>query len=194
MIIDRINKRQSRALAVCLLLLALSGLFSATALPIWLVNDNLQERVDDAREKLARYNSITQQDRQLRQYYSRLTRTRSSSGQLLQSESEAVAAAEMQRVMRAIADANFTELVSTQILPSSALDEEGLRPVGLRVRVQGTLPGLIRTIYGLESNSMLLFLEEFSLRIASNRRIGQESAVRRFEANFDVIGFMSVLK
>jgi hypothetical protein len=185
---------QRRILAVAILCAAAVALLSVTVVPIWLANRNLSAHIDELSEQLVRYESIAEQDSHLRDHYARLTQARSSSGQLLKSESESVAAAEIQRALRSITDDNDADLLSTQILPAADLDEEGLRPVGVRVRIRGTLPSVVESIYDLESNSMLLFLENFSLQIAGDRRVGNSPITRSFEAHFDVIGLMSVLK
>jgi hypothetical protein len=185
---------QRRTLAASLLCLVVVGILSFTVVPIWLVNRSMDSRIEELADLLVRYENIAAQDAHLRDHYARLTEARSSSGQLLKSESESVAAAEIQRALRAITDSNDAELLSTQILPAAELDEEGLQPVGVRVRIRGTLPSVVESVYDLESNSMLLFLENFSLRIAGDRRLGNSPVTRYFEAHFDVIGLMSVLK
>ncbi len=183
-----------RAIAVSILCLATIAALGVTVVPIWLVNRSLGTRIEDLGELLVRYENIVEQDSEIREYYTRLTEARSSSGQLLKSESASVAAAEIQRALRSITDENDAALLSTQILPTADLDEEGLQPVGVRVRIRGSLPSVVQSIYDLESNSMLLFLENFTLRIAGDRRVGNSPLTRSFEANFDVIGLMSVLK
>ena len=185
---------QRRALAVSILGAVVIGIASITVVPIWLINVSLDSRIDELAERLVRYENIAEQDSSLRDHYVRLTEARSSSGQLLKSESESVAAAEIQRALRSITDDNHADLLSTQMLPSAELDEEGLQPVGVRVRIRGTLPGIIESVYDLESHSMLLFLENFSIRIAGDRRVGNSPLTRSFEASFDVIGLMSVLQ
>lgn len=188
------RRSHRRALACAILLTLTAAVLSVTVVPLWVVNANMRTSIRDLSNQLVRYESIAEQDTELRRHYAKLTEARSSSGQLLKSESESVAAAEMQRAVRSITDANQASLLSTQILPAADLDEEGLQPVGLRVRIRGALPGVIQSVYELESNSMLLFLENFSLRIAGDRRLGNEPATRFFEAQFDVIGLMSVLQ
>ncbi|HMB72319.1 MAG TPA: type II secretion system protein GspM [Gammaproteobacteria bacterium] len=186
--------KHSRLLACGIALTLVATILSLTVVPVWAVNAHMRSSIADLSDRLVRYESISEHDALLRRHYARLTEARSSTGQLLKSESESVAAAEIQRALRSITDDNEASLLSTQMLPSSELDEEGLQPVGLRVRIRGTLPSVIHSVYELESNSMLLFLENFSLRIAGDRRLGNTPATRYFEAHFDVIGLMSVLK
>jgi len=183
-----------RMIAVSILCVLTVAALSVTVVPIWLVNRNLGTHIVELGDLLVRYENIVEQDSEIREYYTRLTEARSSSGQLLKSESASVAAAEIQRALRSITDENDAALLSTEILPTADLDEEGLQPVGVRVRIRGTLPSVVRSVYDLESNSMILFLENFSLRIAGDRRVGNSPLTRSFEANFDVIGLMSVLK
>jgi len=183
-----------RIIAVSILCVVTVAALSITVVPIWLVNRNLGTHIEELGDLLVRYENIVEQDSEIRDYYTRLTEARSSSGQLLKSESASVAAAEIQRALRSITDENDAALLSTEILPTADLDEEGLQPVGVRVRIRGTLPSVVRSVYDLESNSMILFLENFSLRIAGDRRVGNSPLTRSFEANFDVIGLMSVLK
>jgi hypothetical protein len=194
MSIAKMSPGRRRAIAISILCVVTVAALGVTVVPIWLVNRNLGSRIEELGDLLVRYENIVEQDSEIREYYTRLTEARSSSGQLLKSESASVAAAEIQRALRSITDGNDAALLSTQILPATDLDEEGLQPVGVRVRIRGTLPSVVKSIYDLESNSMLLFLENFSLRIAGDRRVGNSPLTRSFEANFDVIGLMSVLQ
>jgi hypothetical protein len=194
MSIAKMSPGRRRAIAISILCVVTVAALGITVVPIWLVNRNLGSRIEELGDLLVRYENIVEQDSEIREYYTRLTEARSSSGQLLKSESASVAAAEIQRALRSITDGNDAALLSTQILPATDLDEEGLQPVGVRVRIRGTLPSVVKSIYDLESNSMLLFLENFSLRIAGDRRVGNSPLTRSFEANFDVIGLMSVLQ
>jgi len=189
--IDRLDARQRRILAQAIFVLVVLATLSVTALPVWLANANYQARLDQLQERLQRFEQIASQDPQLRRRYSELQRSRAARGHFLNSDSEATAAAEIQRIIKDITAANGTQLLSTQILP--AANEDGMLRISLRVRISGALPGIIESVYDVESNGVFLFLDNFSLRQAAARRIRANVAVDSFEANFDLVAYMQEL-
>jgi len=189
--IERLDPRQRRIFALAILLAVVLAGLSVTALPVWLANANYQARLDQLQERLQRFEQIASQDPLLRRRYSELQRTQATRGHFLNSDSEATAAAELQRIIKDITAANGTQLLSTQILP--AANEDGMLRISLRVRISGALPGIIESVYDVESNGVFLFLENFSLRQAAARRIRANVAVDSFEANFDLVAYMQEL-
>ncbi|MDH4108018.1 MAG: type II secretion system protein GspM [Gammaproteobacteria bacterium] len=186
--IERLDEKQRRMLALGILGFIVAAILSVTVLPLWLVNSGYQARIDQLQERLQRFGAIAAQDPELRRRFADLQRAQSSRGHFLAGDSEATAAAELQRIIKEISSANGTQLLSTQILP--AADEDGMLRIGLRVRISGAMPGLMESVYDLESNEVFLFLENFSMRQATGRRIRATVPLEGFEANFDLIAYM----
>jgi len=191
MMIEKLDARHRRIIALSILGCVILAVLSVTVLPVWLINANYQSELDQLHDRLQRYQAITSQDPELRRRYTELARAQSSRGHFLNSDSDATAAAELQRIIKEISAANGTQLLSTQIMP--ATNDGGMVRIALRVRMTGPLPGIMESVYSLESNGVFLFLENFSLRQGAGRRMRSITAIDTFEANFDLVAYMQEL-
>ncbi len=187
--IERMSPARQRFLAIALLVVVVIGAMSVTALPLVLANVHYQNDIEQLQERLLRLRQISTQDDELRQQYADLRRAQSSRGYFLKGDSETIASADLQRILKRISASNGTQLVSTQQLPATS--ENNLTRISLRVRVQGPLTGLVESMYALESNSVLLFLDNLSLRQTATRRLRVPAHNQSFEASFDLIAYMS---
>ena len=186
---ERLSEGQQRQLAVALLASLVIAVIGLTVLPVVLANLRYQSEVERLHAQLVRLQDIAEHDDDLRRQYGELRRAQSSRGYFLKGDSEAVASADLQRIIKSIAAAHGTQLLSTQILPAG--NENELTRISLRVRVQGPLTGVVESLYALESNSVLLFLDNLSLRTAESRRILKPGSDHRFEAQFDLVAYMT---
>lgn len=184
----------ARAAAVALLVVALGVTLSVTALPVWLVNSEFQDELDGLQERLTRYEHIAESDADLRRYLARLERAQASGGHLLRSESPMVAAAEMQAALEKIADANDTQLISTQIVEYEGKDDAELVRVALSVRARGMLGQLIESVHALEASPTLFFVEDFVMQTANTRRARGQEPQKIFETTFTLVGYMATLQ
>lgn len=181
----------SRLAALALLAIAVAMLFSITVVPVWAVNAGYQARLDDLNDQLLRYERIADHDVELRRYFTTLQQAQSSDGHLLRSNSPMLAAAEIQAALEKVTDASDAHLVSTRILEPDEADEGNLTRVALSVRARGTLQDLVQSIHSLESNPMLLFVDDFAMQLANTRRIRGQEPQRYFEASFTLAGYMA---
>lgn len=182
-------RNPERFAAVAILAIAVTVLFGLTALPAWLANARYQQEVEELHGRLVRLDAMSEQADDIRERFDALRRAQNSRGYFLQSESASVASADLQRILKSISNANGTQLMSTQILPAST--DDNLTRVSLRVRVRGPLAGLIASMYALETNTVLLFIDNLSIRQAASRRLQNVHRNQPFEANFDLIAFNS---
>ena len=159
--IDRLDKQQQRHLAIGILALAVLLLLAVTVLPVWVANASRQAAIDDASERLQRYELIAARDSELLpQYESQLHRQRAS-GKHLRSETVALAGAELQRRVTSISAGNGARVMSTQILPTA--NEKGFLRVALKVRLTGPLPALLQSLYDLETDDVYMFVDNAAL-------------------------------
>lgn len=181
-----LDKKRQRQLAVGLLVAVVLVLLSLTAVPIWAANSSRQARLDDGMERLQRYEQIAARDEKLLPQYEALIRQQKSAGNHLRSDTPAVAGAELQRLVKTIASANSTQIMSTQILPIA--EEHGFVRVALNVRLRGTLPAIIKSFYDIETDDVFMFLDNVSLR---DNMIGRsDPVVRQMDAEFELIAYM----
>lgn len=183
-----LDAKQQRQLAIGLLVLAVIFFLGITAGPIWYANASRQAALDQAQERLHRYEHIAVRDTELLPQYEALRQAQKSAGNQLRSDTAAVAGAELQRRVKDITAVHQAQIVSTQILPVA--NEEGFVRIALRVRLRGVLPSLLRSIYDIETNNVHMFLDNLSLRNNSGGLRQRQMVIRPMEAEFDLIAYM----
>jgi len=186
--IDKLDRKQQRQLAISILAAVIAAVLLVTTGPIWLANSSRQATLEQASERLQRYEQITARDNeQLPQYEAQL-RTQRLAGNHLRSDTEAVAGAELQRLVKTITATNKAQIVSTQILPVS--EEQGFVRVALKVRLRGTLPAVLQSFYDIETNDIHMFLDNVALRDNMAGRSQFKVQVRPIDAEFELIAYM----
>ena len=186
--IRQLNDQQQRTLAISLFVLALLIIASVIIIPAWTVNAASRDRIDQMQLRLDKLQQIAASDKDLRPQYEKIRAARRSAGNYLKSSTEAVAAAELQGILKSLAGASRLQVLSTQILPTS--QEDQFIRVGLRGRLRGTLPGIVDTLYAIETNGVFLFLDSVSLRNTFDRARGLRTSGLEFEIDIDLITYM----
>ena len=183
-----LDAKQQRQLAIGLLVLAVIVFLGVTAGPVWYANASRQAALDQAQERLQRYEQIAARDTQLLPQYEALRQAQKSAGNQLRSDTAAVAGAELQRRVKDITAVHQAQIVSTQILPVAS--EEGFVRIALRVRLRGVLPSILRSLYDIETNDVHMFLDNLSLRNNAAGLRQRQLLNRPMEAEFDLIAYM----
>jgi len=187
-VISEIDSKQQRQLAIGVLVLAVLAILSLTAGPVWYANASRQATMDQAQERLLRYEQIAARDKELLPQYEALRQAQKSAGNQLRSDTAAVAGAELQRRVKDITAVHQAQIVSTQILPIAS--EEGFVRIALRVRLRGVLPALLQSVYDIETNEVHMFLDNLSFRNNAAGLRQQQMLIRPMEAEFDLIAYM----
>lgn len=186
--ISKLDNQQQRQLAIGILAAAVIALFLITAGPVWLANASRQATLDDAYERLHRYQQIAARDSEmLPQYEAQLQRQRQA-GNHLRSETSAVAGAELQRIVKSVTASNSAQILSTQLLPVS--EEQGFLRVALKVRLRGELPAILQSLYDVETNDVFMFVDNVSLRDSSAGRGMPQGRLRPMDAEFELVAYM----
>lgn len=185
--IGRLSAIQQRRLALGILAALIAAVLSIAVAPVWSANasyrariDLVQSRLQDLRADVAAYERLRPRIEQLRQ-------SQLADGHYLRSNTEAVAAAELQSIAKRVSAKNGVQVLTTQILP--ARHEEDFVRVALKVRMRGNLEGVVRSVYEIESSPTFLFMDNVSIRSSARRRATQ-AAIDQFDADFEIIGFM----
>jgi sensor c-di-GMP phosphodiesterase-like protein len=185
---DRLDKKQQRQLAIGILAAAVVALFAITAGPVWMANASRQATLDEAQERLQRYQRIAARDAELLPQYEAQLRRQRESGNHLRSETGALAGAELQRLVKNITTANQAQIMSTQLLPAS--EQSGFLRVALKVRLRGEYPAILRSLYELETNEVYMFVEEIMLRDDTGGRAPIKALARPMDAEFELVAYM----
>ncbi len=186
--IERLNDVQQRRLTIAILCGFVLALMAITILPAWTTSAGFDAQIGQMQATLLRLRAQTDADVALRPRHEQLLRSHASSSHHLKSDTEAVAAAELQRVVKAITANNATQILTTQILPVA--EEGDFVRVALRIRVRGTYEGIVQSVYDIEANQTFLFIDNLSIRNGARRRIRGSDEVNQFDGDFDLIAYM----
>jgi general secretion pathway protein M len=182
------DTKRRRGLATGILAVAVALLLAITVVPVWVANATRQAAIDDASERLQRYQQIAARDSELLPQYETLLRRQKASGKHLRSDTVALAGAELQRRVTSIGSGNGARVMSTQILPTSS--EKGFVRVAIKVRMTGTLPAILQSLYDVETDDVYMFLDNVALSDPRAGRTQFKVEVRPMNADFELIAYM----
>jgi general secretion pathway protein M len=186
--IDNLDKQQQRHLAIAILAAVVTAILLATAGPVWVANNSRQATLDQAYERLQRYQHIAARDAELLpQYEAQLQRQRQA-GNHLRSDTSALAGAELQRLVKTVTSANQAQIMSTQLLPVS--EQSGFLRVALKVRLRGEFPAILRSLYDLETNEVYMFVDDLALRDNMGGRRPNKGQAWPMDAEFELVAYM----
>ena len=184
--IEKLDNKQQRQLAIGLLVAAIIAVLTITAGPVWVANASRQATLDDAYDRLQRYQQISARDQELLPQYEAQLRKQRSAGNHLRSETSAVAGAELQKLVKDITGRSKAQILSTQLLPVS--EEQGFLRVALKVRLRGELPAILQSLYEIETNDVHMFVDGLALR---DDMAGRTNAIfRPMNAEFELVAYM----
>lgn len=187
--IEKLDRKQRRLLALAILLLALALVFSITVLPVLLANQHYRDTIAGLEGRLQQLQRAAAIGDSLQPQYEQLKRWKTSDAQYLKSNSAALAAAELQSLVKRIIVSKNAEVVSTQILTTR--QEEGFDRVALKVRIRGELENIIQAFYVIETGEPFVFMDNVSVRASRGRRIrGQAPTLQTLDIDMELIGYM----
>ena len=187
--IEKLDRKQRQLLALAILLLALALVFSITLLPVLLANQHYRDTIAGLEGRLQQLQRAAAIGDTLQPQYEQLKRWKTSDAQYLKSNSAALAAAELQRLVKRIIVSKNAEVVSTQILTTR--QEEGFDRVALKVRIRGELENIIQAFYVIETGEPFVFMDNVSVRASRGRRIrGQAPTLQTLDIDMELIGYM----
>ena len=155
------NGIRGRALAVALVLLIISAVVAAVAVPTYV----LYSRYSDARSaieaRIERYQRIASSKGEYQRALD-VIKARESGRFFLKNSAPNLGGAELTDLVRPMLEANAARL--TAIQPVTVKDEGGFRVYSLNVGFNGTPAALQKTLYALETSIPYLFIENVTLR------------------------------
>lgn len=187
--IEKLNPKQRRLLALAILVLALGVVFSVSLLPVLLANQHYRETIASLESRLQKLQRAAAVGDSLQPQYEQLKRWQTSDAQYLKSNSAALAAAELQRLVKRVMVAKNAQVVSTQILTTRA--EEGFDRVSLKVRLRGELENIVQAFHVLETGEPFVFLDNVSIRASRGRRVrGKVTTAQTLDVDMELIAYM----
>ena len=185
---EQFTASQRKQLAVGILVAVIFCLLGITAIPLWSINASSQEHIDLLQMQLAGLTQMSDEDAVLRPQLERLQRDQISNVHYLKGSTETQSAAELQRLVKSIASRNKTTVTRTQVLSST--QDRGLARIALRVRMRGSMRGVVDSIYDIESSEPFLFMKNLRLQDTSRRKTAAAIAAKQIDAEFELTAFM----
>lgn len=195
---DSLTQKQRQSLALAILALVAVMIFTLTVAPLWAVNQHYLDTIDDLENRLQILQRAASAGSSLRSEHEQLKRSLASNRHYLKSTSEALAAANLQGIIKRITASKDMEVLSTQILPAS--EEAGFIRVALKVRMRGGLDNTVKVFHALETGQPYLFLDNVSIlshtrrsakiNYSNTRLTGQAQYGYLLNVDFDLIGYM----
>lgn len=179
----------SRALALLILLAMIAIAYLGVVQPIWDKAVATRQSIEDMQAAIERYRRVAAELPARRTLLAALRQQQAVSEGFLEGPNDALIAAQLQNRVKALVEAAHGELKSTQVLP---VQEEGkYRRVTIRAQAALDLPGAQQVLYGVETASPLLFLDNVALRSrSSDRRRDRVTEDPTLDVRFDVYGYL----
>jgi general secretion pathway protein M len=191
---DSLTQKQRQSLALAILALVVVMIFTLTVAPLWAVNRHYLDTIDSLDNRLQILQRAASAGSSLRSQHEQLKRSLANNRHYLKSTSEALAAANLQGIIKRITGSKDMEVLSTQILPAS--EEAGFIRVALKVRMRGGLDNTVKVFHALETGQPYLFLDNVSILGRAQRNYGKLTLKGKtnygylLNVDFDLIGYM----
>ena len=166
----RLTPRQSRALALSLLLLVVSAAVAAVALPTWLLHERYDSYLEDYTDRLQRYRRV-EALRPAIEEATKAVEARAGRQYYLKAASTALSAAELQGSVTRIIETHKGRIASSQALPGKE-DGKATEPVKVAISVQmsSSIVSLLLILHSLETSQPYLFVDQ--LIVSANQGRG----------------------
>lgn len=153
---------QRKAAALALLIAAVAAVAALVAAPAWLLHRHYDDALEDARDRLARYQRVIGTRPELQQRIERVRKEHNADGFYLKSSQAALAAAEIQDVAKNIIESSGGKLISMQVMPHK--DEGEYRQVPVSVQFNGNIKVVRKVLFKLEGSRPYVFPDNLTIR------------------------------
>lgn len=172
----------SRLVALLLMAAVVLAFFMLIVEPLRSAYATADAAIAEARETLLRYERIASLRASLEQQVADLARAGGTANSYLGGETDALAAAALQRRVASLFASSGGGVSSVQVLPTR--EEAGLRRVAIRLQFSSTIEPLVRILHELEVGRPALFIDNLDIR--SRSPIGGVEAGADLEPELDV--------
>ena len=185
-----LSKKQSRGLAMGLLILFLTIGVLLLFIPINMLHRHYDQSLDSLADYLGRYRHVVATHAEVQ---SALDQVKKKNGRqhFLSNTGAALAASEIQEAAKSLIEAKGGKLVSMQVVPFK--DDGGYRRVTVNIQFISNMSVLRKILYAVETVQPYLLLDNVSIRSQANA-LNKGAPVTEPEliAQFDVSGYTLV--
>lgn len=161
-------------------------LYLAVISPIISLEEHWTQELTRNRQILVKYQSLLQNKERVAQANKAAkTALAQAEGQFLTGANPAVAAADLQEILKNLTSAHGVNLTSTKILQSR--EAGAYLEVPVQVQISGTVAQLVTILYNLEHHKKLLFISELEIN-APRWMAGQQRDAQPLQINLVVSG------
>ncbi len=153
--------KQSRALAVGLLVLAVVAVLGIFFAPAYMLHRHYDLYIEEYSDKLARYERIAATRAALEAKLAAVKARDPRSG-FLKNSGASLAASEVQDVAKNLIEGNGGRLSALQISPHK--DDGRFRQVGVNVQIAASVPAFTKILHAIESAQPYLFTDNLVVR------------------------------
>ena len=192
--ISSLQPARSRFLALLLLIVSVLALCALIAIPAWSLNNHYDQLIENMQNQLEIYQRVATHSDQYQAEYQRLLRQQGQDRRYLQSDTESLATAELQRAVKQVIAGKNGEIISTQV--AQTVEEEGFKRVAIRIRMKSTLEDMVAIFHAIESQKPYLFIDDINVRsrqVARRRMPANQElqdALSQLEIDFQLSGYM----
>ncbi len=192
--ISSLQPARSRFLALLLLIVSVLTLCALIAVPAWSLNNHYDQLTENMQSQLEIYQRVATHSDQYQAEYQRLLRQQGQDRRYLQSDTESLATAELQRAVKQVIAGKNGEIISTQV--AQTVEEEGFKRVAIRIRMKSTLEDMVAIFHAIESQKPYLFIDDINVRsrqVARRRMPANQElqdALSQLEIDFQLSGYM----
>ena len=179
--------QQSRMLALSLLLGAVALIIAIIAVPVLLLHRHYDQAIEQQLDLLARYSRIGATAPSLTGQLEAL-KARDTRSFFLKSPVPALAASEIQDLVKSVAGSNGGKISSMQIPEHK--DDGNYRKVTVSIQMNASIGAIQKIFYALETRRPYLILDNVSIRsMAWQAQRGLNAPEPEFHVQFDVMGY-----
>jgi len=161
-------------------------LYLAVISPIISLEEHWTQELTRNRQILVKYQSLLQNKARVAQANKAAkTALAQAEGQFLTGANPAVAAADLQEILKNLTSAHGVNLTSTKILQSR--EAGAYLEVPVQVQISGTVAQLVTILYNLEHHKKLLFISELEIN-APRWMAGQQRDAQPLQINLVISG------
>ena len=186
--ITQLPRWQHCTLSLSLLGLIVALIYLALVLPALSSRQKINDRVEDLEFQVQRFKDKENQIAFLQEQQKTLKQNYSNKEYFFPEKSQALAAADLQRQIKALVESNGGDLVSTQAIESQ--NSEFHPKVTIKVHMRSDMETLQKVFYELAVNRPLLFTDKITIQQRRRTRGRQQRDVAHLQVRFDVTGYI----
>ncbi len=182
-----LNKKQSRALAVGLLILSLLICGLLVYLPARMLHSHYDQALESLADYLGRYQRVAATRAEIQAALDQVKKTESRK-HFLKNSGAALAASEIQEIAKTLIESNGGRLNSMSVVPQK--EEGGYRRVTVNIQLITNMTTLRKILHTVETMQPYLFVDNTSIRAQPNAMYRPIPGVEpEITAQFDLSGY-----